>query len=191
MLLRVAVLTSLLAGSAWAQGNAPPSAPPDPSQSVGGVYNELAPHGRWLYSSDYGWVWTPNQQVVGNDFVPYASNGHWVYSDAGWMFESGYPWGWLAFHYGRWDYGQFGWIWIPGFVWGPAWVDWRYGNGYVGWAPLLPRLRARRMHHWFFVRANHFTHRRVRRYFVGRHATRRLLTVAPPIRAMVVRGNFG
>jgi hypothetical protein len=31
-----------------------------------------------------------------------------------------------------------GWIWVPGDEWGPAWVDWRSGDDYVGWAPLPP-----------------------------------------------------
>ena len=31
-----------------------------------------------------------------------------------------------------------GWFWIPGDEWAPAWVDWRYSNDYVGWAPLPP-----------------------------------------------------
>jgi hypothetical protein len=31
-----------------------------------------------------------------------------------------------------------GWIWTPATVWGPAWVSWRYSEGYCGWAPLPP-----------------------------------------------------
>ena len=31
-----------------------------------------------------------------------------------------------------------GWCWVPGYTWGPAWVSWRYGDGYCGWAPLPP-----------------------------------------------------
>jgi len=31
-----------------------------------------------------------------------------------------------------------GWLWIPGSDWGPAWVSWRSGEGYYGWAPLGP-----------------------------------------------------
>ncbi|HEX4138962.1 MAG TPA: DUF6600 domain-containing protein, partial [Candidatus Methylacidiphilales bacterium] len=29
-------------------------------------------------------------------------------------------------------------VWVPGYTWAPAWVSWRYGDGYVGWAPLPP-----------------------------------------------------
>jgi hypothetical protein len=31
-----------------------------------------------------------------------------------------------------------GWVWVPGREWGPAWVDWRRGTRYFGWAPLPP-----------------------------------------------------
>ena len=48
-------------------------------------------------------------------------------------------WGWVTFHYGRWAHDQrLGWFWVPGDEWGPAWVDWRRGDDFVGWAPLPP-----------------------------------------------------
>lgn len=31
-----------------------------------------------------------------------------------------------------------GWVWVPGVEWAPAWVSWRVGGGYIGWAPLPP-----------------------------------------------------
>ncbi len=30
---------------------------------------------------------------------------------------------------------------MPGEQWAPAWVEWRHGNGYVGWTPLPPEAR--------------------------------------------------
>jgi hypothetical protein len=33
---------------------------------------------------------------------------------------------------------DYGWVWVPGAEWGPAWVDWRYGGGHAGWAPMPP-----------------------------------------------------
>jgi hypothetical protein len=49
------------------------------------------------------------------------------------------PWAWATFHYGRWYYDTgLGWAWVPGAVWAPAWVAWRDGGGYLGWAPLPP-----------------------------------------------------
>ena len=48
-------------------------------------------------------------------------------------------WGWVVYHYGRWAFEPgIGWFWVPGEEWAPAWVNWRYGDEYVGWAPLPP-----------------------------------------------------
>jgi hypothetical protein len=30
------------------------------------------------------------------------------------------------------------WIWVPDVEWAPAWVTWRVGGGYIGWAPRAP-----------------------------------------------------
>ncbi len=32
----------------------------------------------------------------------------------------------------------YGWLWYPDYEWAPAWVEWRYDNNYIGWAPLHP-----------------------------------------------------
>jgi hypothetical protein len=100
----------------------------------------LSPYGSWVDDPSYGRVWTPSSLIVGADFSPYATNGHWAMTEYGWTWVSGWDWGWAPFHYGRWAMrGGFGWCWIPGTLWGPAWVSWRSGGGYVGWAPLPPR----------------------------------------------------
>ncbi len=99
-------------------------------------YDDLAPYGQWYSDPQYGYVWVPR---VGRDFRPYYSNGYWQMTEYGNMWVSGYPWGWAPFHYGRWAMSNtFGWIWIPGREWGPAWVTWRQGGGYYGWAPMGP-----------------------------------------------------
>jgi hypothetical protein len=50
------------------------------------------------------------------------------------------PWAWACYHYGWWFYHpHYAWVWVPGIEWGPAWVSWRAGSGYIGWAPLPPR----------------------------------------------------
>jgi hypothetical protein len=100
----------------------------------------LAPYGTWSDDSTYGTVWTPSPTVVGADFVPYQTAGHWVYDDD-YAWVSDYEWGWAPFHYGRWVFidGR-GWVWIPGRVYRGAWVSWGVddGYGYVGWYPLWP-----------------------------------------------------
>jgi hypothetical protein len=99
----------------------------------------LAPYGNWIDDASYGRVWVPSVSVVGYDFAPYSAGGHWVLSDYGWTWVSDWDWGWGPFHYGRWiTCGGYGWCWVPGTMWGPAWVSWRSGGGYVGWAPLPP-----------------------------------------------------
>jgi DNA segregation ATPase FtsK/SpoIIIE-like protein len=99
-------------------------------------YDNLAPYGTWVYDQQYGDVWIPD---VDSDFRPYATAGHWVLTEYGNTWVSDYPWGWATFHYGRWIYDDYyGWEWVPGYEWAPAWVSWRHGGGYYGWAPLMP-----------------------------------------------------
>lgn len=100
-------------------------------------YDELSPYGRWIEYPGYGYVWNPSE---GPDFRPYSTNGHWVYSDDyEWTWVSDYDWGWAPFHYGRWfNDPYYGWLWVPGYEWSPAWVAWRHGGDYYGWAPIRP-----------------------------------------------------
>jgi len=100
-------------------------------------YDELSPYGQWVDNPNYGYVWVPE---AGPDFRPYSTNGHWVWTDNyEWMWVSDYDWGWGPFHYGRWEEDPYyGWIWVPGYEWSPAWVAWRDGGDYYGWAPLRP-----------------------------------------------------
>jgi uncharacterized membrane protein YgcG len=69
---------------------------------------------------------------------PYVE-GRWIWTDDGWYWDTSEPWGWATYHYGRWYYDDYyGWVWTPGYDWAPAWVEWRYGGDYIGWAPLGP-----------------------------------------------------
>jgi len=100
----------------------------------------LEPYGFWQQHPRFGAVWVPFDLPPG--WRPYTY-GRWVYTDDwGWYWASDpdeADWGWIVFHYGRWAHDrQLGWFWIPGDEWGPAWVDWRRGDDYVGWAPLPP-----------------------------------------------------
>ena len=113
-------------------------AQPGVSISFQTFHDELSPYGRWVYDDDDGRIWIPD---VERDFKPYATRGHWIVTDYGNTWVSDYNWGWAPFHYGRWRmHDRFGWVWIPGDEWGPAWVSWRSGGGYYGWAPLGPRM---------------------------------------------------
>jgi hypothetical protein len=105
---------------------------------VGLFYNDLAPHGRWIENVQYGWVWVPS---VSASWRPYAL-GHWVWTDDyGWLWVSDEDFGWAVYHYGRWyEDPVYGWAWVPGYEWAPAWVSFREGGGYMGWAPLPPRV---------------------------------------------------
>jgi uncharacterized protein DUF6600 len=99
-------------------------------------FDALAPYGNWMSVPDYGYVWQPTGIEQG--WRPY-SDGHWVWTDYGWTWDSYQPWGWAPYHYGRWVFRPpYGWVWIPGTVWAPAWVTWYTGPSYIGWAPLPP-----------------------------------------------------
>ncbi len=114
---------------------------PAPPQVVGNnyFYESLSPYGSWVDVAPYGWCWRPTVSVVDVSWQPYVHGGNWLWSDAGWYWNSEYSWGWAPFHYGRWHRGpSLGWVWVPGTTWGPSWVTWRTGGGNCGWAPLPP-----------------------------------------------------
>lgn len=93
--------------------------------------------GNWYEVADYGYVWQPDA-ATNPDWRPYT-DGYWAYTDVGWTWVSYEDFGWAAYHYGRWiRLEDYGWCWVPGYEWGPAWVSWRTGGDYIGWAPLPP-----------------------------------------------------
>ncbi len=101
--------------------------------------DDLSPYGRWFIHPRYGRCWIPYSTPYG--WQPYTV-GHWVYTSDGaccWVSEDREAaWGPIVYHYGQWEYTDEGWIWVPGTTWAPAWVAWRDGGGYCGWAPLPP-----------------------------------------------------
>ncbi|HEY3594149.1 MAG TPA: DUF6600 domain-containing protein, partial [Polyangiaceae bacterium] len=114
-----------------------PATETDPA-ALSDFHDTLAPYGSWGDDSTYGTVWVPNAGVVGSDFAPYVTNGHWgLGSEGSWVWMSDFNWGWAPFHYGRWVWiGGRGWGWIPGRVYAPAWVVWQtgyYDDYYLGW----------------------------------------------------------
>src|SRR4051812_27857021 len=127
--------------SSWQQQDEPPppeAMPPDrgPTFDDFRADSELSWNGEWVTTSEYGTVWRPTH--VGDDWQPYTY-GRWVWTAAGWAWASDESFGWAVYHYGRWAYlPEAGWAWVPGRVWGPAWVSWRWNDGYTGWCPLGP-----------------------------------------------------
>lgn len=107
--------------------------------SIDFFYDNLNDGGSWVDVADYGYCWQPTVAVSNRTWRPY-SDGYWAYTDVGWTWVSYEDFGWATYHYGRWIRlrGR-GWVWVPGRDWGPAWVSWRTGGDFVGWAPLPPK----------------------------------------------------
>jgi hypothetical protein len=146
---------------------------------VGGYfYTELSPYGSWI-EIDYGVVvWRPTIITLG--WMPYRT-GRWIWTYDGWYWDSYEPFGYITYHYGRWYYDDYyGWLWYPDYEWAPAWVEWRYDNDYIGWAPLSPyatfsisigihftNVYYTPYYHWHFVNYNHFCDPYVYNYYAG------------------------
>lgn len=123
---------------ASAQGGSYDYGPGQDFDDASQFYDPLDSYGRWYAHASYGRVWVPARSYVGTSWRPYT-RGHWEYTEYGWTWVSELPFGWATFHYGRWFYdSNLGWTWVPGRQWSPAWVSWRYGGGYTGWAALPP-----------------------------------------------------
>ena len=108
--------------------------------SIDFIYDNLS-GGNWIDVEGYGYGWQPDVVVRDPNWRPY-SDGYWAYTDYGWTWISYEDFGWATYHYGRWaNLADYGWVWLPGtdLDWGPAWVSWRTGGDYIGWAPLPPR----------------------------------------------------
>jgi hypothetical protein len=119
-------------------GDPPPQAEDFGTEEEAAYFRQyLEPHGSWIEVEQYGVCWQPHN--IAPDWKPYTL-GHWDYTDdSGWLWASDEPFGWCCYHYGRWAFtSSFGWVWVPGRQWSPAWVSWRHGAGYIGWAPLPP-----------------------------------------------------
>lgn len=113
---------------------------PPPPEVVTVYESDLNPYGSWVTVGGYGQCWAPYSRPTG--WEPYTV-GYWADTDYGWSWvavDDESQWGDVAYHYGRWyNAPSAGWVWIPGTTWAPAWVAWREGGGYCGWAPLPPQ----------------------------------------------------
>ncbi|WP_031526284.1 DUF6600 domain-containing protein [Dyadobacter crusticola] len=133
-ILRILGLCILMLGGVTVSNKT--QAQPGVSISFQTFYEELSPYGRWVRNPQFGSIWVPD---VPRGFQPYSTNGYWEVTEYGNTWVSDYDWGWAPFHYGRWSFDDYlGWFWVPDYEWGPAWVNWRSGGGYYGWAPLGP-----------------------------------------------------
>ncbi|HUI10018.1 MAG TPA: DUF6600 domain-containing protein [Bacteroidota bacterium] len=158
---------------------------------MGMFYSSLGSEGEWIPVDGGNYVWHP--AGVDPDWRPYT-DGHWVWTDDGWYWASEEPWAWATYHYGRWYFDDtYGWVWMPGYEWAPAWVEWRYGDDCIGWAPLSPyavfsvnwgvhyrRYWATPYYYWSFVDCRYMGYGDIHRYiyrtsdntrFIGRTRT--------------------
>ena len=140
----------------------------------GYFYEHLSPHGTWVQLAPHGYVWVPRRTDY--RWRPYT-HGRWAWTNSGWTWISYYDWGWIPFHYGRWGWERrLGWYWVPGTIWAPAWVTWRWGNMYIGWAPLPPHVEFVAGvgigslpydfpdHYWVFIEGRYFQYDDFNRY---------------------------
>ncbi len=149
------------------------------AKRVGGYfYTSLSPYGTWIEIGFGTPVWRPT--MMKRNWSPYHQ-GQWIYTNYGWYWDSYEPFGHVVYHYGRWYFDDYyGWIWIPDNEWAPAWVDWRYDDDYIGWAPLSPYALFSinigihytydyyvPYNHWNYVQYNHFCDNNVYNYYVA------------------------
>jgi len=143
--------------------------------NIGFFFNKLQPYGTWVRNDEFNYVFVPE---VRSGWRPYV-HGRWVLTnDYGWYWVSDEPFAWATYHYGRWGYSaDMGWFWVPGTVWAPAWVSWRTGGDYVGWAPLAPHGRGYVIGYvdyyeppileaWVFVPERHFVATNIGSYVI-------------------------
>lgn len=154
-----------------AQAQAPGSSQPQEQVDFEAA---LEGYGHWVEHPSLGDVWVPDN--VPQDWQPYRL-GHWVYTDEwGWYWNSDEAFGWVTYHYGRWYLDrQTGWVWIPGDEWGPAFVNWRQGDDFVGWAPTPPDEYVdadEEPDNYMFVRAGDLMEPDVYRVFIPYHERR-------------------
>jgi len=141
-----------------------------PGESVASVdvfYDQLLPYGVWAEEPQFGRVFIPDRP----QFVPYTE-GHWQYTNVGFVWISTAPFDWATAHYGRWAYSRAHsrWVWLPDTVWGPSWVEWRQSGAYFGWAPLAPQIAIeigyeQPVESWRYCNASHILDVNVTRYY--------------------------
>jgi len=144
-------LTEQIAGDTWDQWNvdmdqnaAAESAGStavrnDYAGAQGYGWSDLDANGTWYDVPGQEPVWQPQAAMDDADFDPYG-NGAWVwYPGTGYLWASGYAWGWTPYRCGTWGfYNGFGWGWAPGAACGG--FGWGFlGGGFPVNIGLIPR----------------------------------------------------
>ncbi len=169
------IIVFLIASLAF-QANA--NTPLQSGDQFGFFYSSLAPYGGWIQLDNGLTVWRPN--IIRRHWSPYRY-GQWIWTNDGWYWDSYEPFGWITYHYGRWYYDDYyGWMWVPDDQWAPAWVEWRYDDDYIGWAPLPPYANFSinvgiqfsvnfftPYSHWHFVNYNNFCSPHISNYYIS------------------------
>jgi hypothetical protein len=109
------------------------------------AWNDLDANGTWYNVPGQGNIWSPYAAAAGG-WDPYGY-GHWMWTPGfGYMWVSGYGWGYLPFQCGLWNfYDDFGWGWAPGMGgcmpwWGTGYPGPNIGMAYSGYRlPIPPR----------------------------------------------------
>ncbi|WP_263358186.1 FecR family protein [Acidicapsa ligni] len=96
--------------------------------------SDLDANGSWYNVPGQGYVWSPyDAQAQGASWDPYGY-GHWVfYPRYGYVWVSGYSWGYTPFQCGLWNYYDgFGWGWGAGAGGCSPWWGYGFGGGGFG-----------------------------------------------------------
>ena len=95
------------------------------------AWNDLDANGTWYDVPGQGNVWSP-YEASSSGWDPYG-NGNWIFNPGyGYIWASGYPWGFMPYQCGAWNYyNNFGWGWAPGMGGCQPW--WGYGGGGGGY----------------------------------------------------------
>jgi len=111
------------------------------------AWSDLDANGNWYNVPDQGYIWSP-YDASSPGWDPYGS-GYWMWTPRfGYMWVSGYGWGYMPFQCGMWNYyTDFGWGWAPGMGGCSPWWGMGYyggpniGIGYGGYRPPAPPRR--------------------------------------------------
>jgi hypothetical protein len=107
------------------------------------AWNDLDTSGNWYNVPGEGSIWSP-YQAASQNWDPYGY-GSWMWTPGfGYIWVSGYSWGYMPFACGNWNYfDDFGWGWAPGGC-RPWWGGGAWASN-IGHAP--PRYRFPRQPH--------------------------------------------